>query len=155
MSKNIYEINMSFVKSCREGNLREAQNIIKTFDNINIHIYKELAFRESCLNGHLEVAKWLVETFNNINIHIYNERAFRSSCLNGHYEVAKWLIDFTSDVRHNDDIFIKIAFEDNHIEIVKYLCSICPYYKLSYDNNKKCFNYVISEYLNIKSSRWR
>ena len=87
-----------FTKSCKNGALLIAKELLKSNFDIDIHENNECAFRFACYEGHLKVAKWLLQLDGKIDIHALNEDAFRNAGGDGHLEVAKWLLQLNQNV---------------------------------------------------------
>ncbi len=106
-----------------------------------------LLLRRAAENGYLDIVMFLVE--NVPNIHNFND-VFDAAIVKGHLEIVKYLLKNVRelDIHWLDDYFIKLAAENCHLDIVKYLyengANIWAenYYTLRYAAKNGCLEVV-------------
>ncbi len=106
-----------------------------------------LLLRKAAENGYLDIVMFLVE--NVPNIHNFND-VFDAAIVKGHLEIVKYLLKNVRelDINWQDDYFIKLAAENCHLDIVKYLyenganISAENYYTLRYSAKNGCLEVV-------------
>ena len=86
----------NFVNTCRQGNLADAQLILRSNPNVLASAYD--AFMVACCAGQLHVAQWLLQVKSDIDISAHYERIFRWTCSNNQLQVAQWLIHIKPDI---------------------------------------------------------
>ena len=125
------ELNEQFCIACQNGNLEEAQQLLRENPDINISVYYECAFRLACAYGHLVVSQWLLQVKPDIDILVDNEYAFRYACANGRLEVAKWLAEEVKPARY--EITEVTRYDEGNYGIQ---------YKI-YENNDRPMDYIL------------
>ncbi len=103
-------------------------------------ILEDCMFRSICENDILESAKWLYSLDNDKNIFDIDE-AFMGSCEFGCIDVTPWLYSIGANIRTGDDFAFTWCCHRGDIETAKWLCEICPDYKMEIVDNKinKCW----------------
>ena len=81
-------------------------------------------FNICCRYGHMDILTWLWKISNGrINIHVNKCQPFRWACKYGQLEVAKWLWKISEESLDINGL-VKMAIENFHYNILKYLSSI-------------------------------
>ena len=107
--KNYQKLNtdrytLLFKDICKNGHIETAKWIYTQDSNINISVFKNMAFISACENGHIEIVKWLFDKINqNKNqITINFNDIFIKICRNGHHEITEWLYqNFTQQMKNS------------------------------------------------------
>ena len=117
--------------------IRLAQNIIDKFKSepiyLDVHYCDDRGFRYACDKGHLEVVKYLLtsdELVEKPNINVENDYPFTVACMRGDFELVKYLCsspelqkhsNINSNSKNEYGNGILIAYEDNHMDILRFL----------------------------------
>ena len=91
----------------------------------NWFIFTRVRFAASC--GHLSIVKYFISIMYSLPpYHIYN-KALNETIVEGHLEVVKFLIQADPNIMNinhrNNEIGLRIAAKNNHIDIARYLIS--------------------------------
>jgi hypothetical protein len=119
---------------------------------MNTGIYQ--TFCRSCENGLLAKAQFLYGT-GEIDL---DDRElsvlFRKCCRNGHLETAQWLYSLGNiDVRASNDQAICLAYDRGHLDIVKWLCSVCEDYVYQEDKREYTIRFGVVDFVKSFNSK--
>jgi hypothetical protein len=135
--EEVKRINAKFKPAIKSNNkfIRIAQNIMDKFKSnqlyIDVHYYDDRCLRYACDKGQIEVVKYLLtsdELVEKSNINVENDYPFTVACMRGDFELVKYLCsspelkkhsNINSNNQHGNGILI--AYEDNHMDIVRVL----------------------------------
>lgn len=116
MGGHDFDVERSFVKSCRWGHL-----VVAKWLRMRYFISKETvrkAFYRSCTHGHLLVAKWLYPDLTATDLRY----GFLKACMAGQLEIVTWLIDQMP----MDYLAFRLATKHGHYEIVRLMLATWP-----------------------------
>lgn len=116
------DVEQDFIRLCDNNKIDNMKQL--KLDNPEMNVVQ--AFRSACTFGHFAIVRWLVT----YNIDLKDlEIGFSLACAFGHLEIVKWLkktypgINITFD----DDKPIKMAYKNNHINVINWLIFIHPH----------------------------
>jgi len=130
------------------GHLEVVKYLIEdAHDKSNIHAYDDYALRYASYRGHLKVVKYLCEM--GANIHAYEDWSIIYAALNGRLKVVKYLCEMGANIHINNNYALRWAIKYGHLNVVKYICEKNInieniYLKIAINNNHT----EIVEYLN-------
>jgi hypothetical protein len=111
-------------------------------------------FVECCKAGLLAKAQFLYGTGEVELNEFTSDILFRCCCRCGHLEFAKWLYSLGNiDVRSSNDQAICFAYDKGHLDIVKWLCSVCEDYEYLEDEKDYQIVHKTESFVKIYSSK--
>ncbi len=147
-----------FREACFKSNL-DTIKWLYSLQPINIHIFEDTPFFNACAKGNLDIIKWLldisIQNKTKINIHGRNEYALKCACYQNNKELGEILYNYDKNFnfREIDSIFLQIG-KLKYFDMVNFLCSICPEYIVSHQDNLIIFNVLypmISKVRNVNN----
>ncbi len=125
-----------FVDACAAGLLKQAQDLLLQYPNINkckiktnteVFLARELAFIDACLCGQLHVAQWLYSVFKEkYTIHV-NMLALDNACTHKQINIIKWLVSLDNSIFINNSEMFKCACKDKQLNIAEIFRRASPF----------------------------
>jgi len=111
---------LSLQWACHHGHLEIVEYLIDEC-NVDIHAIHDIALCIASNEGQFEIVKFLVGR--GANIHTQNDAPLCHACFCGHLNIAKYLVKHGADIHIKDDWCLKVAYDNEKIDIIEYLKS--------------------------------
>ena len=114
----------ALITAASEGHLNVVKYLIKL--GADIHAQTDYSVQLAAKNGHLDVVQYVVNNGANINININcncSLTPLEQAASRGHLDIVRYLIKSGAKTGVNN-YALKIATENNHMDVVKYLTNI-------------------------------
>lgn len=147
----IFNPDILFKYSCKNGYAKFAKWVLDTFDNVDIHTDTEYPFFYSCVYGHLDIAKWIYELCDRKILFTENIKyIFCRTCEAGYLHVAKWLYStFDIDPGCLDNYSFRWSCNNGNFDVVYWLFNLGIVDKTFIEDND-CFKHAcINGYTDI------
>lgn len=113
----------AFLYSMINGHFRVAKWLHST-GKFDIHQNDDQLFPLVCAGGHMEIIQWFYSLDNfELKKNDNDYYSFVMVCANGHLHVAQWLY-YTFNLTIKDNRPLVAAYQFDHIELIKWLCSL-------------------------------
>ncbi|CAH8623633.1 unnamed protein product [Schistosoma intercalatum] len=120
------DINQSFLRAARAGNLEKLRELLNKITDINISNTNGLnALHLACKEGRTDVVKELLS--HGASVYMITRKgnsALHIASLAGHLEIVKLLVDHGADINaqsQNGFTPLYMSAQENHVEVVQYL----------------------------------
>ncbi len=145
----------AFYDACMNNNLEVAKWLFQNMPKINFPFhYYDYMFQKLCVPEKLEMAKFLLEIIRDNDILMnYFSIAFQHACINGCLEIAQNLLEKNPDNSYDFEIAFNYAFQNEHLDVVKWLFSVKPSIVISADC-MNLFKIAVSRNNNFEMAKW-
>jgi hypothetical protein len=121
--ENFSDFHKRLFSACKAGHLYNVQEIINSCSKIFLKNYLSTCHdivSVICQEGHVHLLKYLITK----GLIFDKNQALLTASTFGKIRILKYLIKNGADIHANDDLAVRYAIENGHVETVKYLHSI-------------------------------
>jgi ankyrin repeat protein len=110
-------MNEKLLKAIGEGNLEEVEELFR--QGADVHLDYEYALKLAERNGHLNIIEYLVSKGASVN-----DDLLFFAALDGYLDIVKYLAEHGVNIHAHDNIALRVAESNSHLDVVEYLKSI-------------------------------